>query len=193
MYMASIAGSADAMGLGKVPVMASGRVRPIRYLGDPVLRTECDPVREFDGRLAQLIDDMFASMYAAEGVGLAANQIGVAQQVFVYDCKDDEGTRFVGHVVNPVLVAEDGGTVTADEGCLSLPGLYFPTPRHAHAVVEGVDRDGKPVRIEGTGNFARCLQHECYHLRGNVYIDVLQGDTRKEALRAIRTNTWARA
>jgi peptide deformylase len=173
--------------------MASGNVRAIRYLGDPVLRTECDPVRSFDGKLSQLIDDMFASMYAAEGVGLAANQIGVAQRVFVYDCKDDEDRRFVGYVVNPVLVVEDGETVTGEEGCLSLPGLHFPTPRYAHAVVEGFDKDGKPVRIEGTGHFARCLQHEVYHLRGNVYIDVLKGDTRKEALRTIRTTTWAEA
>lgn len=191
--MADEAVLVDAFVVGKVRGMASGRVRPIRYLGDPILRTESDPVRQFDERLAQLVVDMFASMYAAEGVGLAANQIGVAQQVFVYDCKDDEGRRFVGHVVNPVLMAEDGGMVTADEGCLSLPGLYFKTPRHAHAVVEGFDQDGKPVRIEGTGNFARCLQHESYHLRGNVYIDVLKGETRKEALRAIRTTTWAKA
>src|SRR5438105_6063243 len=101
---------------GKVRRMAT--VRPIRYLGDPVLRTECDPVRTFDGRLARLVDDMFASMYAARGQGLAANQIGVAQQVFTYDSHDDRGRRFVGHVVNPVLMATDGDTVTAEEGCL---------------------------------------------------------------------------
>jgi peptide deformylase len=173
--------------------MASGRVLPIRYLGDPVLRTECDKVTVFDRRLARLIDDMFASMYAADGAGLAANQVGVSQQIFVYDCKDDSGRRFVGHVVNPVLVAEDGETMTGDEGCLSLPGLRFPTPRYAHAVVRGVDMTGKAITVEGTGYFARCLQHECYHLRGGVYIDVLKGETRKEALRSIRTATWADA
>ncbi len=168
-----------------------GTVRAIRYLGDPVLRTECDPVRAFDERLARLVDDMFASMYAARGQGLAANQIGVAEQVFVYDSQDDKGRRFVGHVVNPVLVTTDGELVSGDEGCLSLPGLYFPTPRHAHAVVEGVDMEGTPVRIEGTGEFARCLQHETGHLLGKVYVDVLTGEVRKEALRTIRTASWA--
>src|SRR6266702_2901268 len=96
-------------------------VRPIRYLGDPVLRTECDPVRAFDERLARLIGDMFDSMYAARGQGLAANQIGVAEQIFVYDSKDDRGRRFVGHVVNPRLAMADGEIVTDEEGCLSLP------------------------------------------------------------------------
>ncbi|KAB2347793.1 peptide deformylase [Actinomadura rudentiformis] len=163
-----------------------GTVRPIRRLGDPVLRTECDPVRTFDAALERLVDDMFATMYEADGAGLAANQIGVSQQIFVYDCADDEGRRHIGHVVNPVLVAEDGEMVVEQEGCLSVPGLNFPTPRHAHAIVEGVDVKGKPVRIEGTGYFARCLQHECYHLRGGVYIDVLSGEARREAMRAIR-------
>ncbi|PKK15610.1 peptide deformylase [Thermomonospora sp. CIF 1] len=164
-----------------------GEVRPIRRLGDPVLRTECDPVRTFDAGLRRLVDDMFATMYAANGAGLAANQIGVSLQVFVYDCEDDLGRRHVGHVINPVLVAEDGDIVVEDEGCLSVPGLRFPTPRYRHAVVEGVDLDNKPLRIEGTGYFARCLQHETYHLRGGVYIDVLKGETRREAMRAIRS------
>ncbi|MCW2900760.1 MAG: peptide deformylase [Streptosporangiaceae bacterium] len=170
-----------------------GIARPIRVLGDPVLRTECDPVRSFDANLMRLIEDMFVSMEAAEGVGLAANQIGVSQRVFVYDCEDDEGRRHVGHVVNPVLVVEDGETTVAEEGCLSLPGLHFPTPRAGHAIVEGVDMNGAPLRIEGTGYFARCLQHETYHLGGKVYTDVLSGDTRKEALRAIRSAQWSPA
>ena len=170
---------------------ATGTVRPIRYMGDPVLRTEGDPVTAFDADLKRLIDDMFASMYANDGAGLAANQIGVSLQAFVYDCADDEGRPHVGHVLNPVLVAADGELVADDEGCLSLPGLRFPTPRHAHAVVEGVDMTGKPVRIEGTGYFARCLQHECGHLKGRLYVDTLEGDTRKEALRAVRTAVWS--
>jgi peptide deformylase len=156
-----------------------------------VLRTECDPVRTFDAGLSRLIDDMFASMYAAKGAGLAANQIGVGLQIFVYDCPDDEGRPHVGHVINPVLVAADGPVVTADEGCLSVPGMHFPTPRHAHAVVEGVDLNGDPVRVEGTGYFARCLQHETGHLGGGVYIDVLTGDIRKEAMRAVRNAAWS--
>ncbi|XVQ11629.1 peptide deformylase [Spirillospora sp. CA-255316] len=163
-----------------------GTVRPIRRLGDPVLRTECDPVRAFDTSLERLVDDMFVSMYEAQGAGLAANQIGVSLQVFVYDCKDDKGRRHVGHVVNPTLVEADGDLVSEPEGCLSLPGLHFTTARHARAVVEGVDIKGKPVHVEGTGYFARCLQHECGHLRGEVYIDVLSGEARREAMRAIR-------
>ncbi|WP_018653715.1 peptide deformylase [Actinomadura flavalba] len=165
---------------------ARGTVRPIRFLGDPGLRTACDPVRTFDAALDRLIDDMFASMYAAEGAGLAANQIGTALRVFVYDCADDRGRRHVGHVVNPTLELADGDLLTEPEGCLSVPRLRFPTPRFAHAVVSGVDRRGKTVRVEGTGYFARCLQHECGHLDGGVYIDTLSGDARRDAMRAIR-------
>ncbi|MFD0691604.1 peptide deformylase [Actinomadura fibrosa] len=163
-----------------------GTARPIRLLGDPVLRTGCDPVRTFDAALERLIDDMFITMYEEDGAGVAANQVGVGLRAFVYDCKDDRGRRNVGHVVNPVLVAADGELLVEPEGCLSVPGMNFPTPRYAHAVVEGVDVKGKPVRVEGTGYFARCLQHECGHLNGDVYIDVLSGDARREAMRAIR-------
>jgi peptide deformylase len=155
-----------------------------------VLRTVCDPVTTFDADLKRLVDDMFVSMYDARGVGLAANQIGVSRRVFVYDCADDEGHRHVGHVINPVLTV-DGDLMVDEEGCLSVPGLYFPTPRQAHAAVEGVDVDGRPVRITGTGELARCLQHETGHLDGKVYIDMLSGDTRRAALRAIRAaQTW---
>ncbi|HEY9476198.1 MAG TPA: peptide deformylase [Mycobacteriales bacterium] len=167
-----------------------GTARPIRFLGDPVLRTPSEQVRTFDRELSRLVDDMFASMYAADGVGLAANQIGVELSVFVYDCPDDEGEQHRGHVVNPVLTLADGDVVTDGEGCLSLPGLQFDTPRHGHAVVEGVDRRGEPVRVEGTGYFARCLQHETDHLIGHVYTDRLTGEDRREALRAIRAADW---
>jgi peptide deformylase len=160
-------------------------------MGDPVLRTECERVTSFDADLRRLIDDMFASMYAADGAGLAANQIGVSLQAFVYDCLDDKERRHVGHVINPVLVTADGEIVDDDEGCLSLPGLRFATPRYAHAIVEGVDMAGRPLRAEGTGYFARCLQHETDHLKGRLYVDTLKGDTRKQALRAIRSASWS--
>ncbi|MBT2208136.1 peptide deformylase [Actinomadura sp. NEAU-AAG7] len=163
-----------------------GTPRPIRLLGDPVLRTACDPVTRFDESLERLVDDMFITMYDEDGAGVAANQVGVPLRAFVYDCKDDRDRRHVGHVVNPVLVAADGEPLVEREGCLSLPGMNFPTPRFPHAVVEGVDVKGRPVRVEGTGYFARCLQHECGHLDGEVYVDVLSGDTRREAMRAIR-------
>lgn len=159
-------------------------------LGGPVLHGACEEVTDFGPGLARLIEDMFATMYAAQGVGLAANQIGVSQRVFVYDCPDDEDRRHLGYVVNPRLVAADGDTVRGPEGCLSLPGLEAPTPRFDHALVEGVDRDGEPVRIEGTGWFARCLQHECDHLEGRVYPDRLAGRRRARVLRAARRAPW---
>jgi peptide deformylase len=164
---------------------------PIVYLGDPVLRSACDPVTSFDAALGRLVDDMFDAMYAARGVGLAANQVGVGLRVFVYDCDEDGGHGQVGHVVNPRLVETGGEIVEAEEGCLSLPGLYFPTPRAEHAVVEGFDRAGRPIRVEGKGYVARCLQHEAGHLEGRVYTDVLTGETRRAALRAIREATWS--
>lgn len=171
---------------------SSGIVRTMSLLGDPVLHAPCEPVTEFGPSLARLVEDMFATMYEARGVGLAANQIGVPSQVFVFDCPDDEDVRHLGHVVNPVLVEADGITVRGSEGCLSLPGLEAGTPRFDHAVVEGVTMTGEPVRVAGTGFFARCLQHECDHLEGRVYTDRLTGLRRARVLRAARRAPWAR-
>ncbi|MFE7579603.1 peptide deformylase [Streptomyces sp. NPDC057521] len=171
---------------------SSGIVRTMSLLGDPVLHAPCEPVTEFGPSLARLVEDMFATMYEARGVGLAANQIGVPSRVFVFDCPDDEDVRHLGHVVNPVLVEADGITVRGSEGCLSLPGLEAGTPRFDHAVVEGVTVTGEPVRIDGTGFFARCLQHECDHLAGRVYTDRLTGLRRARVLRAARRAPWAR-
>ncbi|HEX3815247.1 MAG TPA: peptide deformylase [Mycobacteriales bacterium] len=168
-----------------------GTVRPIRFLGDPVLRTPTDPVTVFDRELERLVEDMFASMYEAEGVGLAANQIGVGLSVFVYDCHDDDDNWFVGHIINPVLVESDGEPTTDSEGCLSLPGLRYETIRGWHAAVEGVDMHGEPVRAEGTGNFARCLQHETDHLIGKVYVDRLESEARRVAMRDVRAAEWS--
>ncbi len=170
---------------------SSGSVRPMRLCGEPVL---CEPSREviaFDGGLAGLIEDMFATMYAADGVGLAAPQVGAGLRVFVYDCPDDEDRRHLGHVVNPRLVQAGGVTVRGPEGCLSLPGINAATTRFDEAVVEGVDVTGTPVSIEGTGFFARCLQHECDHLDGTLYTDRLTGWRRRRALRAVRRASWA--
>ena len=165
--------------------------RPIRVFGDPVLRTPTDEVVDFDDSLAQLIDDMFASMYAAEGVGLAANQIGVGLSVFVFDCPDASGRHHVGHVVNPVLVSTGGAIDDDFEGCLSIPGLHYETERASYAAVEGMDKTGAPVRYVGDGQLARCLQHEADHLDGTVYTDRLAGETRRAALRAIREADWS--
>jgi peptide deformylase len=162
-------------------------------LGDPALEAPCEPVTDFGPSLSRLIEDLFATMYAARGVGLAANQIGVPLRVFVYDCPDDEEIRHLGHVVNPRVTPEvDGVTVRGPEGCLSLPGIEAGTERWDRARVEGVTLTGAPVRVEGSGFFARCLQHECDHLDGTVYTDRLTGWRRAKALRAARRASWSR-
>jgi peptide deformylase len=162
----------------------TGTARPIVHYGEPVLHRPCAPVESFDAALADLVADMFASMYAANGVGLAANQIGVDARVFVLDCEDADGERTVAAVVNPVLVLPPPPRelMVGEEGCLSVPGPFTDTPRSATAVVEGFDPAGNPVRIEGTGTLARCLQHETDHLDGTVYVDRLPAKTRKRML-----------
>ncbi|MFD5558702.1 peptide deformylase [Streptomyces sp. NPDC127068] len=154
---------------------ASGHVRPLVPHGDPVLREPCAEVTAFGPPLERLVEDMFATMYAARGVGLAANQIGEALRVFVFDCPDDEDERHLGHVVNPTLLSADGIVIRGPEGCLSLPGLEAGTERFDHAVVAGVDVRGEPVHLDGTGFFARCLQHETDHLDGGLYVDRATG------------------
>ena len=163
--------------------MLDGTVRPIVRYGDPVLHRPCAPVTAFDDGLGQLIADMFATMYAANGVGLAANQIGVAARVFVYDCAEDDERR-VGHVVNPVLNAPKGRRHLdiENEGCLSVPGPYAELGRMDLATVTGFDQTGAPLTVVGTGWFARCLQHEVDHLDGTVYVDRLSGRRRKAVL-----------
>jgi peptide deformylase len=169
-----------------------GRVRPVTVLGDAVLRAPCREVTEFGPELARLVEDMFATMYAARGVGLAANQVGVPLRVFVYDCPDDEDVRHLGYVVNPRLVEVDGVVLRGPEGCLSLPGLEAGTERYDRAVVEGFTVKGEPIRVEGTGWFARCLQHECDHLAGGLYVDHLTGWRRRRVLRQVARAPWGR-
>ncbi|ARP68967.1 peptide deformylase [Streptomyces pluripotens] len=171
---------------------ARGRVRPLSLLGDPALGEQCREVSDFGPELVTLVEDLFATMYAAQGVGLAANQIGVPLRVFVYDCPDDEDVRHLGHVVNPRLVEADGVVIRGPEGCLSLPGLEAGTRRYDHAVVEGFTVAGEPVTVHGTGFFARCLQHECDHLAGRVYADHLTGWRKRRLDRSIRRASWHR-
>ncbi|WP_049578931.1 peptide deformylase [Streptomyces sp. SBT349] len=169
-----------------------GTVRPITVVGHPMLHRECRDVTAFDEALASLIDDMFASQRAAEGVGLAANQIGVDLKVFVYDCPDDDGVRHVGAVCNPVLdeLPPDGRVLDDNnEGCLSVPGAYAELPRPDYAVVRGQDATGRPVTVRGTGYFARCLQHETDHLYGHLYLERLSKRERKKALTMMAENT----
>jgi peptide deformylase len=165
---------------------ARGTAKPITVVGNPVLHRPCRIVTEFDDSLVRLIDDMFASQRAAEGVGLAANQIGVDLRVFVYDCPDDDGRRHVGHIVNPVLdelPADQRVLDDSNEGCLSVPGAYMELARPDYAVVRGQDLHGNPVAVAGSGYFARCLQHETDHLYGYLYIDRLSKRDRKDVLR----------
>lgn len=169
-----------------------GTSRPITVVGNPVLHKECKDVTAFDGELAALIDDMFASQRTAEGVGLAANQIGVDLKVFVYDCMDDDGVRHVGAICNPVLEELPPGERVLDdanEGCLSVPTAYAGLARPDYAVVRGQDAAGNPVRVRGNGYFARCLQHETDHLYGYLYIDRLSKRDRKDALRQMAEGT----
>ena len=167
-----------------------GVARKIRVVGDPVLATVCRPVTSFDDELGQLIDDMFASMYVADGVGLAAPQVGVDLAVLVYDCIDGEGKKHVGHLINPEVVSTSGPIDLSDEGCLSVPGPYHELSRPSVATVRGVDRDGKPVEVTGTGFFARCLLHETDHLRGMLFIDHLPRNRRRRVLRDLEPFDW---
>jgi peptide deformylase len=173
-------------------------VRPIRIIGDPVLHARTGPVEVFDDELAVLVEDMFETMAAAEGVGLAANQVGVGLRLFVYDCPDEETQERVrGVVVNPVLETSERPESMPDpeddeEGCLSVPAEHFPTGRAEWARVTGVDATGSPVAVEGHGFLARCLQHEVDHLDGVIYIDRLIGRNRRAALRVLKRNGWGR-
>ncbi|MGP2436517.1 peptide deformylase [Streptomyces sp. JW3] len=168
------------------PEARHGSVRRVTEVGEAVLHKPCRDVTEFGPDLAALIDDMFLTMYVAEGAGLAANQVGIGLRLFVYDCPDDDGVRHVGHIVNPVLepLVPDGRRLLDEgEGCLSVPGAVMDVPRPDRAVVRGFDKDGAPLLVEGTGYFARCLAHEADHLDGRVYLDRLSARDRKAALR----------
>ncbi|WP_328951921.1 peptide deformylase [Streptomyces sp. NBC_01220] len=169
------------------PEAARGSVRRITVVGEEILRRRCQEVTRFGTpELSRLIDDMFATNQVAEGAGLAANQVDVDLQLFVWDITDEWGVRHVGHIANPVLVEVVAGQrrlIEESEGCLSVPGPYRMVPRLDRAVVRGRDRNGEPLVIEGRGYFARCLQHETDHLRGRLYLDRLAQRDRKTALR----------
>jgi peptide deformylase len=162
-------------------------VQPIRLFGDPVLRIPADPVRDFDKELRSLVKDLTETMLGAPGVGLAAPQIGVSLRVFTY-AVDDE----VGHLVNPSLDLSDEEQ-DGEEGCLSFPGLSYPTIRAMRVVAKGMNMHGEPVVIEGSELLARCVQHETDHLDGVLFIDRLDREQRKLAMRTIREAEWAGA
>lgn len=166
--------------MGELP--DGGTIRPITRWGDDVLHRRLRPVEHFDAELHQLVADMVATMRAADGVGLAANQIGVDLSVFVFDCPDAEHVPHTGVVCNPRLQLPEGKERRlddGDEGCLSMPGAFVPCARPDFARVEGVDQHGSPVVYEGDGLLARCLQHETDHLYGIVFGDRLNRRWRK--------------
>jgi peptide deformylase len=162
-------------------------VRPIRLFGDPVLRTDADPVTGFDAALRTVVADLEDTVREPGRAGVAAPQIGVSLRVFSYNVDD-----VVGHLVNPVL-SDFAGTQDDEEACLSLPGLGFQTPRAMSVTAHGQDQYGEPLVIVGTGLLARALQHETDHLDGRLYIDTLTGDVRRQALRELRRVRPARA
>jgi peptide deformylase len=172
----------------RLPGRYDGVARPIvTYGSNPVLHRPCATVTTFDEGLRRLVLDMFASMSAADGVGLAANQIGVDARVFVIDCPDADGEDVVGYAVNPTLtvlppVGDEPPEEVTEEGCLSVPGPYAELPRAFRARVDGVDVRGNPVSIEASGMAARCLQHEMDHLEGTVYVDLLPEEQRERLL-----------
>ena len=158
--------------------------KPIRLFGDPVLRTPAEPVTDFDAELRRRVKDLTETMMDAPGLGLAAPQIGVGLRVFSYYVDD-----VLGHLINPSLrLSED--QETDEEGCLSFPGLSYPTTRSYGVVAAGFDMHGEPVTLEGTGQLARCVQHETDHLDGVLFIDRLDAAQRKLAMKEIRAAEW---
>ena len=155
-------------------------VRQLRYLGDPVLRTPCDQVVNFDGALDALINDLLDTVQEPGRAGLAANQIGSSLAAFAYNLDGQ-----LGYVINPEVVEVEGAT-EGPEACLSIPGVSGMRERAASAVVVGVNTRQEPVTVSGTGEFARCLQHETDHLLGHLYIDALSQPERRRVMRQIQ-------
>lgn len=156
-------------------------MRDIRIVGDPVLRTPCDPITTIDDRVRSLVDDLIETVDADGRAGLAANQIGVSLRAFSYNIDD-----VIGYVLNPRIVELSEDIQDDEEGCLSVPGLWYPTTRAWFARVVGTDLDGNEIEVEGEELMARCLQHEVDHLDGMLYLDRLDRSARKKAMKAIR-------
>ena len=162
-------------------------IRPIRLFGDPILRTKAEPVVDFDKELRQLVRDLTDTMLDAPGAGLAAPQIGVPLRVFTYNVDD-----VVGHLINPDLELSEEEQF-GPEGCLSLPGLEFDCVRALRVAAKGFNEYGDPVVIEGSDLLARAVQHETDHLDGVLFVDRLDRESRKAAMKAIREAEWAGA
>ena len=155
-------------------------IREIRVVPDPVLRTPCDEIKKITPNIERLVDDLLETVDDPGRAGLSANQIGVSFRAFSYNI----GGK-IGYVLNPVLVETDGEQY-GEEGCLSVPGLWYKTRRAKYAKVTGIDLKGNPITLEGDGLMGRMLQHECDHLDGHVYLDRLEKEERRAALRKMR-------
>ncbi len=170
-------------------------VRPVVITGDPVLHTRARPVEVIDDAVRDLVADMFETMDAARGVGLAAPQIGVGLRIFTWAMRNDDGIPPRGVVINPYVVASKPPAGEPDpheesEGCLSVPGESFPLRRGERATLTGQDLDGTEIHYEGTDWFARMLQHEYDHLNGFLYIDRLTGKWARRARKVVKANEW---
>ena len=156
--------------------------RDIRIIGDPVLRTACDPITSVDATVKALVEDLLETVDEDGRAGLAANQIGVSLRAFSWNIDGE-----IGYVLNPRLVElSEDEYQDGEEGCLSVPGLWYPTERAWYARAEGTDLDGRKVVVEGEGLMGRCIQHECDHLEGHLYLDRLDRRNRARAMRELR-------
>ncbi len=159
--------------------------RPIRLFGDPVLKTVSAPVEQLDDGVRALVADLLDTVKLPGRAGVAASQIGVNVRAFSYNIDGD-----IGYILNPVIVEVSGEPELIDEGCLSVPGLWQKTPRHPFARARGLDLDGNEIELSGSGLMAQMLQHEVDHLDGLVYLDRLEKDERRAAMRAVRESDW---
>ena len=156
--------------------------RDIRIIGDPILRTECDWITDIDDSVKALVEDLLETVDEDGRAGLAANQIGIGLRAFSWNIDGE-----IGYVLNPRIVAlSEDEYQDGDEGCLSVPELWYPTERAWYARCEGTDLDGKKVVVEGEELMARCIQHECDHLEGHLYLDRLDRKNRAKALKELR-------
>lgn len=170
-----------------------GRIRPITRWGTPVMHATTTPVTEFGHELHELIRDMFATMRAAEGVGLAATQVGVGMSVFIYECPDADDRIQRGVVCNPVVelpTGKDRNLDVTEEGCLSWPGGYSGVPRPDKVICRGQDAYGKEIELLGTGLLARCFQHETDHLNGTVFGDRISDRSRRKLDAQVADLAW---
>jgi len=159
--------------------------RPIRVFGDPVLKTPTDRIFEVDETVRSLVADLLDTVAIPGRAGVAATQIGVGLRAFSFNIDGE-----IGYVINPVIEELSGELSLLEEGCLSVPGLWFPTPRYDYARVIGTDLGGKTIVVEGTGLMAQALQHETDHLDGLLYLNRLEPETRREAMRQVRESDW---